>query len=168
MNEKTGRCAILFPHGVLFRDEERDMRIKLIQEDILDSIIGLGPNLFFNASMEACIVICNKNKPSERINKVLFINAQEEVTRRNAESYLESSHIKKIAEAYKSFHEIEGFSSIVSSDVLLDKDANLNIAAHVIKDAICSVKPFEVSFSEWAEISKLAKEQVENLLNLLQ
>lgn len=64
MNPHTGRCAILFPHGILFREEEKEMRKQLVSMDILDCIIGLGANLFYNASMEACIIICNNNKPS--------------------------------------------------------------------------------------------------------
>lgn len=95
MDDKTGRCAILFPHGVLFRDEEQAMREELIKLDFLECVIGLGPNLFFNASMEACIIICRKKKSSDRKGKVLFIDAKDEVTRKNAESYLEQHHIKR-------------------------------------------------------------------------
>ena len=100
MNEETGRCAILFPHGVLFRDEELKMREMLIAKDWLDCIIGLGPNLFFNASMEACIIICRKNKSNRRKGKVLFIDAKAEVTRKNGESYLEEHHIERILKTY--------------------------------------------------------------------
>lgn len=103
MHQKTGRCAILFPHGVLFRDEERDMREKLIRSDLLECVIGLGPNLFYNASMEACIVICRTKKDENRKGQVLLINAVNEVTRKNAQSYLEDRHIRKIAEAYEKF-----------------------------------------------------------------
>lgn len=49
----TGRCAILFPHGVLFRNEEKEMREKLVRSDFLECVIGLGPNLFYNSPMEA-------------------------------------------------------------------------------------------------------------------
>ena len=72
MNPHTGRCAILFPHGILFREEEKEMRKQLVSMDILDCIIGLGANLFYNASMEACIIVCNNNKPSIKRDKVLF------------------------------------------------------------------------------------------------
>src|SRR5438105_15519403 len=54
---KTGRCAILFPHGVLFRQEEADMRRRLIEADVIECALGLGPNLFSNSSMEACVFI---------------------------------------------------------------------------------------------------------------
>ena len=56
MNPHSGRCAILFPHGVLFRDEEQSMRTRLIEDDKLECVLGLGPNLFYNSSMTACLL----------------------------------------------------------------------------------------------------------------
>ena len=85
----TGRCAILFPHGILFRNEENEMRINLVESDLVECVIGIGKNLFYNSPMEACIVICRTNKDRSRRGKVLFINAKHEVTRKNAQSYLE-------------------------------------------------------------------------------
>ena len=88
MKPRTGRCAILFPHGVLFRDEERAMREKLVEDDVIECVLGLGPNLFYNSPMEACIVVCRTSKPPERRGKMLFINAVNEVTRERAQSFL--------------------------------------------------------------------------------
>ena len=65
LDPKTGRCAILFPHGVLFRKEEAEMRRKLIEADLVECVLGLGPNLFYNSPMEACVVICRSRKPAE-------------------------------------------------------------------------------------------------------
>ena len=62
MDETTGRCAILFPHGVLFRDEEREMRERMVAADVIEAVIGLGPNLFYNSPMEACVVVCRSKK----------------------------------------------------------------------------------------------------------
>ena len=84
LKPETGRCAILFPHGVLFRNEEKDMREKLVRSDMLECVIGLGPNLFYNSPMEACIVICRTKKSDDHKGHVLFINAVNEVTRKNA------------------------------------------------------------------------------------
>ncbi len=114
MDNKTGRCAILFPHGVLFRNEESEMRENLVKKDYIECIIGLAPNLFFNSPMEACILICNKNKQPERKNKILFINALNEVTRKNSQSYLEDTHIEKIANVYHNYIDDGEFSSIKS------------------------------------------------------
>jgi type I restriction-modification system DNA methylase subunit len=65
---------------VLFRDEEREMRRKLIEQDWVECVIGLGPNLFYNSPMEACVMICRTHKPSDRKGKILLINAVDEVT----------------------------------------------------------------------------------------
>ena len=100
MDPKTGRCAILLPHGVLFREEEREIRRNLIESDLLEAVIGLGPNLFYNSPMEACVMICRANKPAQAKGRVLFINAVNEVTRKNASSNLEPKHIAKILGAY--------------------------------------------------------------------
>lgn len=90
LKEDTGRCAILFPHGVLFRNEESAMREKLVRSDRVECVIGLGPNLFYNSPMEACIMICRMTKRPERRGQILFINAVNEVERKNAQSYSES------------------------------------------------------------------------------
>ena len=131
LDEKTGRCAILFPHGVLFRKEERDMRQKLVYGDYLECVIGLGPNLFYNSPMEACIVICRTAKRPDQRNKVLFINALNEVERRNAQSYLTDEHIRKIADTYENYESVEGFSQVVTADEIKKNDYSLSIPLYV-------------------------------------
>jgi type I restriction enzyme M protein len=127
----TGRCAILFPHGVLFRDEEREMRRRLVEHDVVECVLGLGPNLFYNSPMEACVVVCRMRKPKERKNKILFVNAVNEVTRERAQSFLEESHIQKILKAYQDFKETDGFARVVTVEEIRAKEANLNIALYV-------------------------------------
>ena len=90
MNEQNGRCAILLPHGILFRKEETNVRTNLVLSDKIEAIIGLGPNLFYNAPMEACIIICNNDKRVDLNNKIIFVNAKNEVTRKNAEAIWKS------------------------------------------------------------------------------
>ena len=65
---------MFWPHGVLFRQEEADKRRKLIEADLVECVLGLGPNLFYNSPMEACVV-CRTAKPKPRKNKILLINA---------------------------------------------------------------------------------------------
>jgi type I restriction enzyme M protein len=112
----TGRCAILFPHGVLFRDEEKHMRLKLVEHDAVECVLGLGPNLFYNSPMEACVVVCRMRKTKERKGKILFINAVDEVTRERAQSFLKEEHINKILEAYRAYKDVEGFAQVVALD----------------------------------------------------
>ena len=128
---QTGRCAILFPHGVLFRQEEADMRRKLIEADLIECVLGLGPNLFYNSPMEACVVICRTAKPKARRNKILFINAVGEVTRERAQSFLTDDHIQRIVQAYEQFTDEPGFTRVATLEEIRAKDGSLNIPLYV-------------------------------------
>jgi type I restriction enzyme M protein len=130
LKAETGRCAVLFPHGVLFRNDEREMRYRLLDSDILECVLGLGAGLFYNSPMEACVVICRTRKPDERNGKVLIIDASSEYAREQAQSFLRESHISKIVDAYRGFHDIPGFARVVSLDQIRANDANLSIALY--------------------------------------
>lgn len=166
-NENSGRCAILFPHGVLFRDEEYELRKKLVEMDILDCVIGLGPNLFFNASMEACVIICKRRKENNRKGKVLFIDAKEEVTRKNAESYLENIHIEKIISAYKSFEDVKYLAKVVDNNKILNNKSLLSIQSYVKQKCADEIYRLDKSLQEWSSTSKSMHIEVSNLLNML-
>ncbi len=88
---------------------------------------GLGPNLFYNSPMEACVVICRMNKPKERRNKVLFINAVNEVTRERAQSFLTDDHIQRIVAAYQAFGDEDGFARVVGNDEIRKRAGNLSV-----------------------------------------
>jgi len=128
---KTGRCAILFPHGVLFRQEEAEMRRKLVDADLIECVLGLGPNLFYNSPMEACVVVCRTAKPRTRKGRILLINAVNEVTRERAQSFLTDDHIDRIAAAYRKFKDEPGFTRVATLEEIRAKDANLSIPLYV-------------------------------------
>lgn len=168
MNPKSGRCAILFPHGVLFRKEEKDMRESLIKSDKIEAVIGLGPNLFYNSPMEACIIICNNNKPENRRGKILMINAVNEVVRKNAESYLEESHINRILQAFNGDAEIEGFSSLVSNEVIIEKNSDLTISLYAYSSSLNVVTlGDENPQGDWSEIRRSLWNTLSPLANSL-
>ena len=131
LKPKTGRCSILFPHGVLFRDEERAMREKLLETDWVECVLGLGPNLFYGSPMEACILVCRTGKPKERRDRVLFINAVNEVTRERSQSFLTPDHIERIVAAYRAFADEDGFCRVATRDEIRANHANLNIPLYV-------------------------------------
>ena len=165
MNEETGRCAILFPHGVLFRDEELKMREMLIAKDWLDCIIGLGPNLFFNASMEACIIICRKNKSNRRKGKVLFIDAKAEVTRKNGESYLEEHHIEKILKTYNDYSSEEGFSVVIDNQDIIVNKSLLGIQYYVRSSFAKGDYNLEIEYENWKSSLSNTHAMYTNLIN---
>lgn len=133
MNPRSGRCAILLPHGVLFRNEESEMRERLVRSDLIEAVIGLGPNLFFNSPMEACILICRSIKAPERRGRILFVDASSEVTRKNAQSYLEDAHIDKIVGAYRSDEGNDDFSAYATIDEIEGNASSLSIPLYVKK-----------------------------------
>jgi len=168
MKPDTGRCAILFPHGVLFREEESSLRENLINRDLIECVIGLGPNLFFNAPMEACIIICRSVKPVERRNKILFINAVDEVTRKNAQSYLEDEHIAHIAGTYLGQKDEEGYARLVSCDEIAKNRYNLSIPLYVRKKG---VEPVALDLQEcldsWQENAAVMHRELDTLLSMI-
>lgn len=131
LDPETGRCAILFPHGVLFRQEEADMRRKLIESDLLECVLGLGPNLFYNSPMEACVVVCRTRKPPERQGRILFIDAVHEVARERAQSFLKPEHQERILRAYQAFDDEPGFARVATVEGILANDGNLSIPRYV-------------------------------------
>lgn len=153
MDPVSGRCAILFPHGVLFRGEEQEMREKLVRADLVECVLGIGRNLFYNSPMEACIIICRTNKPRERRGKIQFINAKHEVTRKNAQSYLEDSHIKRITDVYDNYTVEPGFSAVVSNKDILENGAELTISLYVDEVNDEETIPVEDAVQIWLDKS---------------
>ena len=156
----TGRCAILLPHGVLFRNEESAMREKLVRSDVVECVIGLGPNLFYNSPMEACILICRMNKKAERRGQVLFINAKNEVERKNAQSYLEEKHIKRIAGAYFNYSEEDGFAKVANIQEIEDNNFSLNIPLYVKQteaEKKIDTRTLQERYESWRASSEMMK-----------
>lgn len=151
MDDKVGRCAILLPHGILFRNEEADIRKGLVLSDKIEAAIGLGPNLFYNAPMEACVLICNNRKSEKLKDKVIFINAKYEVTRKNAESFLEDSHIDRIVNAYHSQSDINDFKRLVDIAEIEKNRFDLSIQKYVYISEISKSETlsFQDSLKKW-------------------
>ena len=125
-----GTLATVMPHGVLFRGgAEREIRKGLLDDDLLDAVVGLAPNLFYGTGIPACILVLRAKgaKPPERRGKVLFINADAEFTAGRAQNYLLPEHAEKIVSAYHAFADIPGYATVVTHDELRANDGNLNI-----------------------------------------
>lgn len=131
LNPRTGRAAILFPHGVLFRQEEATMRQAAVESDLIEAVIGLGPGLFYNSPMEAVVIVLRTTKPAEHKNKILFVNAVGEYARINAQSFLLTEHQQKILSAYQAFQDQPGFTRVATLDDIAALDYTLAIPRYV-------------------------------------
>jgi type I restriction enzyme M protein len=171
LDPKTGRCAILFPHGVLFRNEEAVMRRRLVELDLMECVLGLGPNLFYNSPMEACIVICRTQKPAARQRKVLFIDAVHEFARERALSFLKPKHLDRILKAYQAFADEPGFAAVATTTQILSNEANLSIPRYVSRAAASADGEVGGEIrSTWAEFDSTGPEfylQMEALVDML-
>jgi len=167
LDNKNGRSITLWPHGVLFRDSESEMRKKMIEDDIVECVISLGPNLFYNSSMTSCLLITNNNKQPKRKGKVLFVQAVNEVRNEKTISYLDPHHIDRIYEAYQNFNDEKTFTAVVENNVILeDKNARLNVQLFV-KEEIKSQENFEVLLNTWQTDSEKLKTSMNDLFKTL-
>ena len=150
LNPETGRSVVLWPHGVLFRDSEAGIRKRMIEEDYVDAVIGLVKNLFYNSSMESCLLVCRMKKPKERKGKIIFIDAKEELRIERTNAWLEPKHIKKISDAYWKFKDADAFAKIMTNKEVLENNGNLSLQLYVkqaantnehnIEDLIAEIK----------------------------
>ena len=131
LDPKTGRAAILFPHGVLFRREEAVLREALVTSDLIECVLGLGAGLFYNSPMEAVVITLRAKKPADHQGKVLFINALNEVAREQAQSFLRESHQAKILDSYRRFTDLDHFAAVATLDQIAAKSYTLAIPLYV-------------------------------------
>jgi type I restriction enzyme M protein len=125
-----GMMATVMPHGVLFRGgAEKTIRTGFIKDDLLEAVISLPPNLFYGASIPACILVLRAKgaKPKERKGKVLFINADAEYYSGRAQNYIRPEHIEKITNTFEAFRDVSGYASVVTQAKLEAEDYNLNV-----------------------------------------
>lgn len=171
MDPKTGRCAILFPHGVLFRNEEAQMRHKLVESDLIECVLGLGPGLFYNSPMEACVVICRSRKRKATAGRILFINAVDEIARERAQSFLRPEHQRRILSAYHAFADEPGFAAVVPIEDVLAKGGSLSIPLYVKKPKPKIAAGEETTLAAaWAEFDEGSREfwtQMDALVEML-
>lgn len=128
--KSDGIGATVMPHGVLFRGgPEREIRTKLLDDDAIEAVIGLAPNLFYGTGIPACIIVFRSphSKPKNRVDKILFINADAEFASGRAQNNLLPEHTEKIVTAYEAFDDIPGYAKVVTRQELRENDDNLNI-----------------------------------------
>ena len=123
-----GMMGVVMPHGVLFRGaSEKAIRQGILDDDLLEAVIGLPSGLFYGTGIPACLLIINKNKPAERQDKVLFINSELEYEEGKNQNKLRPQDIEKIVAAFNDYAEIKRYSRVVELSEIQENDYNLNI-----------------------------------------
>lgn len=128
----NGIMASVMPHGVLFRGgQEKVIREGMVEDDVVEAIIGLPSKLFYNTGIPACIVVINKKKPQHLKNKILFINADREYGERRNQNYLRPEDIEKIVTVFDGKIEIPKYSRLVDIKEIEENNFNLNVRRYV-------------------------------------
>ncbi len=134
MEYPSGRIAVVLPHGALFRKgKEGAIRAALLKMDIVEAVIGLGPNIFYGTPLAACILVFRAVKKKDRKNKVLFINASDQVQVGRAQNYLEKEYVERIYGWYRNYKDVENYVRTASLEAIQANDFNLNIPLYVEK-----------------------------------
>lgn len=159
MQPKSGRMAVVLPHGALFRKgAEGRIRQALLEMDLLDAVIGLGQNIFYGTQLAACVMVFRSKKPAVRKKKVLFIDASDQIRVGRAQNFLEPEHVDRIFQWYHDYKDVENYVKVASIDDLAENDFNLNIPLYVekiIEDNLPSVEEALADLkAAWAESQK--------------
>lgn len=123
-----GKMGVVVPHGVLFRgSSEKEIRKGILEDDLLEAVIGLPSSLFYGTGIPAALLIINKDKPDERKGKVLFINGELEYQEGKNQNKLRDSDIQHIMDVYDAYGNERRYSKVVDMDEIRENDYNLNI-----------------------------------------
>jgi type I restriction enzyme M protein len=165
----TGRMTVVLPHGALFRKgAEGKIRKALLEQDMLEAVIGLGPNIFYGTQLAACVMVFKQNKDADKKDKVLFIDGSDQVRVGRAQNYLEPDNVNQIFDWFKAYKDVENYVKVASKADLEENDYNLNIPLYVEKIIEDNLPSVEEALSDlkkaWDESLK-AEERFKKLLN---
>ena len=164
----TGRMTVVLPHGALFRKgAEGKIRKQLLEQDMLEAVIGLGPNIFYGTQLAACVMVFKQQKDTKKENKVLFIDASDQVRVGRAQNYLEPEHVHQIHTWINDYKDVENYVKVASKADLEENDYNLNIPLYVEKIIEDNLPSVEEALSDLKTAWKESQKAEENFKTIL-
>ena len=128
----NGMVGVVMPHGVLFRGaSEGDIRRGILQEDLLEAVIGLPQNLFYGTGIPASVLVLNRAKGQVGKKRVLFIEGSREFGLGTNQNHLRQQDVTKIAATFHAFKDVEKYARVVGLEEIEKNDWNLNISRYV-------------------------------------
>ena len=168
MAPKTGRMAVVLPHGALFRmGKEGEIRQKLLAMDLLEAVIGLGPMLFYGTGLAACILVFRQQKTQDRKHKVLIVDASKEYKTGRAQNELLPEHVNRIHEWVRDYRDVDGIARVVTLEEIAANDYNLNIPRYVEPTVTTEVLTVEEALTQLRHSAEAAFAAEDRLVALL-
>ena len=165
---KTGTMAIVLPHGVLFRGaSEGKIRKNIIDENLLDAVIGLPANLFYGTSIPTCVLVFKGREARGENKDILFIDASNDFEKGKNQNKLSPANIDKIIEAIRERKSIEKYAHVASLDEIKENDYNLNIPRYVDTFEEEEVIPLDAVALELQEVKADIEKSTQDLFELV-
>jgi type I restriction enzyme M protein len=147
--------------------KEGEIRRRILDMDLLESVIGLGPNLFYGTGLAACILVLRQRKKKDRKKKVLILDASREFKTGRAQNELLAEHVDRIYGWFRDYQDVEGIARVVSLDDIAANDYNLNIPRYVEPVSTQEVLTVEEAMKRLREAATAAMSAESNLVDIL-
>ena len=176
LNE-SGRAAVVLDTGATSRGsgsanttKEKEVRKWFVEHDLIEGVIYLPDNLFYNTSSPGIILFLNKDKPAERMGKLFLLNASRDFEKGDPKNYIPENIILRIAETFTTWREVNKYSRIVSHDEIRKNDYNISPSRYIHTGKTEGYRPIDeiwFELQETEEDSKLIDEQLKRIMALL-
>ncbi|MEG0075701.1 MAG: N-6 DNA methylase, partial [Eubacterium sp.] len=165
--DKNGTMAIVLPHGVLFRGaSEGKIRKNIIENNLLDTVIGLPSNLFYGTSIPTCVLVF-KGREARKTKDILFIDASNDFEKGKNQNKLSEENIKKIIDIYHSRENVEKYAHVAALNEIVENEYNLNIPRYVDTFEEEEVIPLSQLAQELHDVQDEIKQSTDLLCDLL-
>ncbi len=160
----SGRMAVVLPQGALFRKgAEGKIRRALLEEDLIEAVIGLAPNLFYGTQLAGSIMVLRRRKPVERQHKVLIVDASSLFRKARAQNFLDQEHADQIATWAREFQDVEDRVKVATLDEIKDEDWTLNISRYVLPPIGEDIPPLPQAVAAFKKALSEARTAEDNL-----
>lgn len=170
----NGRASVVLDTGAVSRgsgnantNKEKDVRKWFVENDIIEGVLYLPENLFYNTTAPGVIVFLNKNKPKELKNKIYLMNATKEFVKGDPKNYVTDEQISKIVETYNKKKVLENFSIIITKEEAEKNDYNISPSRYINIGGVEEYAPVEDILIELKDLEEKAKEADKNLQKVL-
>jgi len=168
MAQRTGRMAVVLPQGALFRKAaEGAIRKRILEQDLIEAVIGLAPNIFYGTGLAPAIVVLRRIKPPERQHRLLIVDASTLYRKGRAQSFLDLGHAEQIATWVRAFKDVDNRARVISLDEIRREDWTLNISRYVMPPADDTIPPLPEAVAAFKQALAEAREAEDRLRKVL-
>jgi type I restriction enzyme M protein len=165
---RSGRMAVVLPQGALFRkDAEGRIRQALLEQDLIEAVIGLAPNIFYGTGLAPAVVVLRRNKPARRKRRVLIADASSLFRKGRAQNFLDPEHAAQIVAWVRAFKDVPDRVKVVGLDDIKAQDWTLNISRFVMPPVGEDIPPLAeavAAFKQAVADARAAEDRLRDVL----